>query len=114
MQSNELKHYGILGMRWGRRKASSSVQTQPAGNSTKAPSNGPYTKVLRKNGLVAVNRVSQMGLSFGLSRIAASVASARGKKATAGVLKAIGNTAVAGFGAAMIIDLARNDIDRGD
>lgn len=119
MDNYELYHWGIKGMRWGvrrRRESTSSIsnRSRSTNDSGYTPPKNPYAKTLNKNGLVVANRGSQMVLSFGLSRAAAAIATARGKKATAAVLKSAGNLAVAGFGAGMIVDLARNTTERGD
>lgn len=47
--SNELCHYGVLGMKWGKRKARPESGTYTTSNGTKiaAPKNG-YVKALRK------------------------------------------------------------------
>lgn len=114
MNNYELCHWGIKGMKWGVRRQRKITLSGSTNDSSYTPPKNPYAKTLNKNGLVVVNRGSQMVLSFGLSRVAASVATARGKKATAAALKGVGNLAAAGFGAAMVVDLARNTTDRGD
>jgi hypothetical protein len=124
--NNELTHWGVKGQKWGvRRYQNKDGSLTPAGKKryddvndgqtrkTKIPSN-PYTRVLNDNALIAVNRISQMTLSLGLSRAAAAVATKRGKKATAKMLKAVGNLTVAGFGAEMVAELALNNTNRGE
>lgn len=114
MNNYELCHWGIKGMKWGVRKQRKITLSRSTNDSGYTPPKNPYAKTLNKNGLVVANRGSQMVLSFGLSRASAAIATARGKKATAAVLKSAGNLAVAGFGAGMIVDLARNTTERGD
>lgn len=111
MDNYELCHWGIKGMKWGVRRRRVSVDIPKQKNTT---NQNAYTKTLNKNAIVAVNRGSQMLLTYGLSRVVASAAAARGQNATAKLIKQIGNMTTAGLGVGMIVDLARNNPERGD
>lgn len=113
----ELYHYGKKGMKWGVRKkyyyddspGFQPRQSQPQYQPQPRRSSSPYTKALNRNGVATVNRLSQMAITGGLSAAAAKFAVKRGKKVTGAVLTSIGMLSVAGFGAALITDLARNN-----
>ena len=87
MENDILTHAGVKGMKWGIRKA------QPDTDGYSGQSGGssnPYGRVLNRNALTSVNRISQMAIVGGLTYGGARMAKKRGKKVAAATLATIG------------------------
>ncbi len=113
----ELKHHGVKGMRWGVRNRDTSEHTQPRSvqpqyqpaQQRSYNSTNPHTKMLIRNSAIVTNRLMQMGMVGGLSAAGSRIAKRRGKKVVAATLSTIGTLSVAGFTAAMVTELVKND-----
>ena len=97
MNENELKHYGVPGMRWGHRKASLT------GGPNKPPREAKveYQKPKKPKYAVSSSRISKDST---ISEVAKSERAARGKKVAKSVLTALG--IAAGAAAAGVVATA--------
>ena len=124
MEYNELKHWGIKGQKWGERRFQNLDGTLTAagkdrysddfdgGESVRprmSTPSGPFGHAATKNGVIAVNRLMQMGIVGGLTFGGAAIARGTGKKALGAALATVGTLGVTALGASMMNDFGRND-----
>ena len=107
MTNNELKHYGILGMKWGRRR--SDAELARARSSSEPRQRSEYENKLATKGKIAADGViNAVGgkLAFHLAGSALCLA---GKKHTGEYVKSLGNVAVVASAVDTTVRLFKNN-----